>query len=157
MSSSPPAPAKEHEEVKVETADGEAPSPLQAVEACTGVVDGGAAANHTTSFSHEEAAGSDDGDDQEEDMHSSEGDHVAPDDDMVMDGEEEDEDDDMVDLGSDEEGGPVSLQRAEFEATVEALWRKVVGVVEEKPSAPVGHTCLVCMEPLTCEGHHRIW
>ncbi|KAM3316958.1 hypothetical protein ACQJBY_034867 [Aegilops geniculata] len=157
MSSSPPAPGKEDEEVRAETVDGEAPSPLQAAEAAvTGVLDGAAAANRTTLFGREEVNL---GNDQQEDMDNSDGD----------DGEEEDFDDDMVDydldesefgsdeveFGSGEEGGPVFLPRAEFEATMEALWRKVAGV-EEKPSAGNTNTCLVCMEPLTCEGHHRI-
>jgi hypothetical protein len=61
-------------------------------------------------------------------------------------------DDDMVDF--EEEGGNKFSESREVEATVEALWRKVV-TVEDKPSA--GHTCTVCMENLTCEGAHRIW
>jgi hypothetical protein len=64
-----------------------------------------------------------------------------------------DHDDDSDHDVPDEEPGKFS-ESAEVEATVEALWRKVVAI-EEQPSA--GHTCSVCTEHLTCEGAHRIW
>jgi hypothetical protein len=128
----------------METVDGgDAPRPGQAAESAGTAVGAGAAANTAVSPPHEEAD-IPDGGDEDGDMDDQY---------QLVNDIGRDFDDDMVDF--EEEGGnKFSESRELVEATVEALWRKVV-TVEDKPSA--GHTCSVCMEHLTCEGAHRIW
>lgn len=138
MSSSPPPPAVENNEV-VETMDLEAPRPGHAEESAGIEVEASAAANHTVSSPHELNDGPDEYEDSDDEYN----------------GDDEDMDDDVSDVDDyfDEERGKFS-ESAEIEATLEALWRKVV-TLEEKP--PAGQACSVCMEHLTCEGAHRIW
>ena len=91
----------------------------------------GAATNHTVSSPHEEPVDElNDGPDEDEDMYVDEYDE---------DGIASDEDMDVGDVDDDEldEEGVKFSESAEVEATVEALWRKVVAV-EEKPSS-AGH------------------
>jgi hypothetical protein len=135
----------------METVDGgDAPRPGQAAESAGTSVGAGAAANTAVSPPHEEAD-IPDGGDEDGDMYDEYEDGDMDDQYQLVNDIGRDFDDDMVDF--EEEGGKFS-ESTEVEATVEALWRKVV-TVEDKPSA--GHTCSVCMDHLTCEGAHRIW
>lgn len=145
MSSSPPAPAKEERhgvvaETGTEVDDGgavgsDAASPSQVVE-----VDDG----------EEEDTADDDEDDDVASYSESEVYDVDNEDDTA-------DGDDEGDVGGNEEASDDVDElptRTDFEAAVEAVWRKVAAV-EEEPS--VEHTCSICMEPWTCDGAHRIW
>jgi hypothetical protein len=143
MSSSPPASATENDEI-VGTMDGEASGGGHAAESAGTAVEAGAAAIRIASSPHGDGQDSGDQDEAMDDYYED-----------FYDDYDDDSDNDMADVGLDidEEPGKFS-KSAEVEATVEALWRKVVAI-EEQPSA--GHTCSVCTEHLTCEGAHRIW
>ena len=153
MSSSPPAHATGNDEV-LETVHGEAPPTGHAAAALEAA---GAAANHTVSSPHEEANELNDGPDEYEDTDDEYDEDDSEDDEYDEDDSAEDTDDDVSDVDDKYlDGERVKFsESAEVEATVEALWRKVVAVDEKPPSA--GHACSVCMEHLTCEGAHRIW